>query len=359
MLTLANVEVLPAGSAQWIGMLDRVRHDVYHTPGYHCLSGFGQEGTPFAFAYQEGELSFLWPYLLVPIAGAAGYHDVTSVYGYSGPGGSADPAFTARAWHALREHWTSQRVVSVFTRFHPILANFQMLDEIPAAKAGIRECGNTVSIDLTLPPDVQVGRYQKNLRQAIRKVRETGFVTTEDEDWTQAGAFVSVYQDTMTRCGSRPEYMVDESWVHNFRQSIGSPARLFVTKRDDAVAAAMIVMAYGQFLHCHLIGTASKYLPASPSKVLLDDVRIWGHQRGYGVMHLGGGVGGREDDLFHFKRKFSPLTHSFRTGNWILDETVYRELEARNRTRLAAKGVDLDRFSYFPSYRYNSSTMVD
>jgi hypothetical protein len=306
-----------------------------------------------AFVYQEDELSFLWPYLLKPIAGTDGFHDATSAYGYPGPVGSSDGAFLARAWEALVEHWKSRGVVSAFTRFHPLLENSQLLEAIPEARAGIRDCGNTVSIDLTLPAEVQTQQYHKNLRYDIRKGREAGLETFADEQWAHIDAFVGVYQDTMARCGSRPEYVVDAAWVGRFREALGGQARLFVTTKGDAVAAAMIVITYGEYVHCHLIGSAPEFASLSPSKVLLDDVRQWGSRNGYTSMHLGGGLGGREDALYQFKRKFSPRTHMFRTGSWILNEAQYRSLEAKNRERLAAEGIDPGEIHYFPAYRYN------
>ena len=345
-LALANAYVVTPAGTEWDDVLERIPHDVFHTSKYHCLSGFGQQGDAQAFVYQEGDLSFLWPYLLTPIAAAPGYHDVTSVYGYPGPVGSSDAAFTARAWQALTEHWSNQKVVSAFTRFHPLLANFQMLEGIPAAAAGIREYGDTISIDLTLPPEQHTAAYNKNLRYDLRKAREAGLVTTEDTSWAHTDDFVSVYQDTMSRCGSRKEYIVDAIWVDHFRAALGNHARLFVTRREQSVAAAMIVIRYGGYLHSHLIGTAPEFAAFSPSKLLLDDVRLWGIQNGCHTMHLGGGLGGREDSLFQFKRKFSPRRHSFRTGNWIMNAPVYRDLEEQNRATLAARGINLEDVSY-------------
>ncbi len=353
MLNLAKIDVLLPTGTQWQEALHRVQHDVFHTPEYHSLSGFGHTGQPQAFHYQEGDLAFLWPYLLTPIAGAAGYYDATSVYGYPGPVGSDNPEFLTRAWDALQHHWRSQQIVSAFTRFNPLLANANLLAEVPSAAVGIRQFGNTVSIDLTLSEEAHLQRYHKNLRYSIRKARETGLVTLEDCSWTHADDFVAVYRDTMARCGSRPEYIVDKPWVNLFRETLGTRARLFIAKLGDSVAAAMIVIAYKQVLHSHLIGSAPEHAVISPSKVMIDDVRIWGTKNGFQSMHLGGGLGGREDALFQFKRRFSPLTHSFRTGSWILNEPIYRELAAQNHARLAALGIQPEQITYFPSYRYN------
>ena len=333
-------------------VLDRVPHDIYHLPAYHRLTGFGQKGTPQAFAYQEGERAFLWPYLLTPIDGAPGCHDATSVYGYPGPAATPSPEFLTRAWHALLEHWRGQHVVSAFTRFHPLLENHRLLEHIPEAREGLREFGNTVCIDLTLPADTQFQQYHKNLRYDIRKAREAGLVTRIDDSWSCKADFVAVYRDTMARCGSRPEYVVDEAWVDEFRNTLGRRAKLFVTWKGDTVAAAMIVLVHHSILQCHLTGSAPDLVAFSPSKLLLDDVRRWGLENGYKSMHLGGGLGGREDALYQFKRKFSPLTHPFHTGSWILDPALYRELDVRNRANYSARGIDLGEVTYFPSYRF-------
>ena len=75
--------------------------------------------------------------------------------------------------------------------------------------------------------------------------------------------------------------------------------------------------------------------------VLLDDIRAWGTKQGLKAFHLGGGLGGRADTLYEFKREFSPLKHEFYTGSWILDPERYRELQAMHLRSLAQMGVDI------------------
>lgn len=354
MLILGQHDRMSLQIARWRRALERIPHDIYHTPEYHSLPGFGQSGVPQAFIHEEGGEVFLWPYLLTPIPGSDGCNDVTSVYGYPGPVASTeDPAFIAAAWQALSAHWQAQDVVSAFTRFHPILANHTLLEALPEARAGIRAYGGTVSIDLSLPEEIQIRRYNKKLRQEVRKLREAGLSSIEDTRWTHADTFIGIYDDTMARLGSRPEYLVDRAWVDGLRDAVGSNARLFVTRaRNQAVAAAMIILTHRPFVHCHLIGIATQFADDSPSKLLLDDVRAWGRENGYRAMHLGGGLGGREDALLQFKRRFSPVLHPFRTGNWILDAVRYRELAEQHSARLVAEGASLTGVTFFPAYRY-------
>jgi hypothetical protein len=156
----------------------------------------------------------------------------------------------------------------------------------------------------------------------------------------------------MARRNSRSDYLIDSAWVNNFRQSMGDHARLFVTKWNGQVAAALLAIEYAPYLHAHLTGINRDMMEYSPLKVLLDDIRQWGTARGLRSFHLGGGLGGREDSLFQFKSKFSPLTHDFRTGAWILDRASYTELEAQHRRTFERQGIDIGDPGFFPIYRY-------
>lgn len=343
---------------EWPEVLARVGHDIYHTPAYHTIPGFGRQGEAYAFCYREDERTFLWPYLLSPIQD--GFNDVTSVYGYSGPVSTPGSAFIERAWAALLDHWKMQRVVSAFTRFHPLLGNQSLLSGLrdgsgTLAENGSRAAGSTVSIDLSRPSEEQVRSYQKVHRQEIRKVRAMGFTTEEDPDWRHADDFVALYGDTMARRNSRNDYLIDRDWVAMFRKTLGDHAHLFVTKWNGTVAAALIAIEYRPYLHAHLTGINREMMMHSPLKVLLDDIREWGTRRGLQAFHLGGGVGGKADSLFEFKRKFSSLTHEFHTGAWILDQNRYQDFEAEHRRHHQLQGVDIGDPEFFPIYRYQPS----
>lgn len=350
MLTSHQAQVFSLSDPAWMDHLQRVPHDVYHTSAYHTIPGFGRRGEAFVFTYSEGDHTFLWPYLLSPIQD--GLNDVSSVYGYSGPVASGGPDFLSRAWDALVEHWKEQHVVSAFTRFHPVLHNQDLLAGQATAAAGIRCSGTTVSIDTSLSLEDQVRGYQKVLRQQIRKSKEQGFVTVEDSDWQHTSDFVQFYTETMARRNSRAEYLVDAEWVNNFRKSLGSHTRLFVTKKDGQPAAALLAMVYKPYVHAHLTGISAEMAAHSPLKNLLDGIREWATQEGYGSFHLGGGLGGREDSLFDFKRKFSPLAHAFQTGAWVIQQEAYSDLESQHRKQLEAQGHEIANPNFFPIYRF-------
>ena len=80
---------------------------------------------------------------------------------------------------------------------------------------------------------------------------------------------------------------------------------------------------------------------------MIDDMVAWAHARGNRVLHLGGGVGGREDSLFHFKQGFSDWLIPFYTWRIVVDEVRYRQA----MDVLAPTGDGGDRSGHFPAYR--------
>jgi hypothetical protein len=68
-----------------------------------------------------------------------------------------------------------------------------------------------------------------------------------------------------------------------------------------------------------------------------------GRDLGMKFFHLGGGVGGREDTLFQFKRLFSDLLLTDQIWCYIGDEPGYNQL-------VLQKNVKEDK-GYFPLYR--------
>src|SRR5207244_3424133 len=94
-----------------------------------------------------------------------------------------------------------------------------------------------------------------------------------------------------------------------------------------------------------------EFLSRSPTGLIFDAVRFWARENGARVFHLGGGVGSKEDSLFHFKAGFSGRRHGFGTWRWVIVPEVYREL-CDERVRLARlDGLAPVSADYFPAYR--------
>jgi hypothetical protein len=84
--------------------------------------------------------------------------------------------------------------------------------------------------------------------------------------------------------------------------------------------------------------------------MMLIHMRDWAKERGVRFMHLGGGIGCRQDSLAFFKQGFSKLRSRFQTFRMVLEPDIYQGLV---RTR-GLPGDTIDPGGYFPAYRHPS-----
>ena len=361
----SKVELLTPSDPAWDDHLAVARRDIYHLAGYHAYAEGSGEGEPLLIIVADRGRGLAWPYLLRRIDAieelkGTDATDVTSVYGYPGPvvwGCRPGDSFLTEAWQEILEVWRQQRVVSVFTRFHPLLGNAAIVADFSPSADRLGTAlpeplvpgGSTVSIDCRLDDAAARRGHAKVLRQEIDAARRAGLVTEADEDWAEVETFTRLYGETMRRSGAGAEYMMDLSDVRRLREALGGRLHLLVTRWKDRVGAACLFTELDGIVQAHLAGTNEDLRHLSPLKVLLDDARTWARSRGDHVLHLGGGRAGKEDSLFAFKARFSPSRHAFHTGRWILEPRLYREFVAVRRR--SWNTWDSTAEKYFPAYR--------
>jgi hypothetical protein len=356
-------ELIAAADAAWDERLAHVPRDVYHSAGYHRFAAASVGGEPFLVVVGDAARGVAWPYLLRPVAAVdgleeSGAFDVDSVYGYPGPlawGVKAGDPFLADAWREIRGVWRDQRAVAAFTRFHPLLENVEAArsfrGEGDEAADPIVAGGRTVSIDCRQSDEDALAGYGRVLRQEIAGGRRAGLVTTPDDEWSEVDTFIRLYADTMARNKAPSSYDVGREDILRLRDELGGHLHLLVTRIDGDVAGAQLFFEFEGIVQAHLVGTDDRHRKLSPLKVMLDDARIWARARGNGVLHLGGGRGGRADSLLAFKGRFSARRHDFYTGRWILDPTAYARLVGRRSAATRRQGLAVADASWFPAYR--------
>ena len=342
-----------AQEQEWNDVLVRVaQHDFYHLAAYHRLAEERGEGTAHLFAYRDGDFTIALPLLLRPVgeSGGEAWSDATSVYGYAGPVAShADmPASVVRDFQeALKKAMIERRVVAVFSRLHPLIPQTGIL-------AGLGDCraeGETVSIDLTLPPEAQRAQYRSSLKPRISKLRREGLVCLRDEDGRHLGDFVSMYHETMRRVNAHRSYFFEPEYFTRLASSLGPVLALFVVKANGAVICGGLFTICDGIVQYHLGGTCDAFLKVGPVPLLIDTVRLWANDEGAHAFHLGGGVGSKEDSLFRFKAGFSDRRHSFPTWRWVIAPDAYGGLCERSARRNLEQGAQWASADYFPQYR--------
>lgn len=342
-----------AQEREWNDVLAKVaQHDFYHRAEYHRLAEERGEGTAHLFAYHDGPYTIALPLLLrrVDASNGGALSDATSVYGYAGPLASHAevPASVRQGFQtALKDALLGRRVVAVFSRLHPLIPPGGML-------AGLGECrpeGETVSIDLTIPSSDQWLQFRASLRTRINKLQRGGLLCRRDAEKRHLREFTDIYHQTMRRVRAGPGYFFEPEYFSRLASGLGPALELFVVTWNDVVIAGGLFTICDGIVQYHLGGTSDDFVKLGPTALLFDTVRRWAIDRGARVMHLGGGVGSKEDTLLHFKAGFSERRHVFETWRWVAEPGAYRELCEGNARLNLEDGVRRVSRDYFPPYR--------
>jgi lipid II:glycine glycyltransferase (peptidoglycan interpeptide bridge formation enzyme) len=155
----------------------------------------------------------------------------------------------------------------------------------------------------------------------------------------------------MERVGADEYYLLDKSYFLRLREALGERLHLFVAEQDGVICSAALFVHTGDIIQYHLSGSDPAYAHFAPSKLVLDEARLWGNAVGARLLHLGGGVGSRRDNLFMFKAGFSLQRHRFYVWKWVVFPKVYSRLVNAWRASLIEGGQEQIATDFFPLYR--------
>lgn len=335
--------------AEWKKAINLLSHyDFYHTYSYHELSKKEDE-SPLMIRYQNGINSVLLPLLLRPIAGT-NFCDATSVYGYAGPllSGDIEQFDNSNFRKELENYFRTNNIVTVFSRLHPYI-DYQQ--SILQGMGEIKNPGNVVNINLTLPKEVQRQGYSNRLKTYLNKARKSCSVyrgTTEDD----IQQFIKLYHENMRRVNANTSYFFEEKYFYKLMLSSDFETELILCRLNDTneVIGGAIFIKTDNIVQYHLSGSCSEYLHLGAIKLIIDEMRISATEQKYQYFNLGGGKANREDSLFAFKSSFSKNLRPFKLWKYIVDQDIYESLIEHELKRVRDTMTDAD-LEYFPAYR--------
>jgi len=340
-----QADLLPCDDPRWQAFLDAGPHDFYHLPAYVELCARREGGRAAAFWAAEGGAAMLAPVVLRPLPPeldpASGWQDAAAPYGYPCPlvrGGPGEDTVAAMLG-AFRETGAARGIVSAFLRLHPLLP----LPEAPFRAFGeLVRHGETVFLDLGLPREELDRQTRANHLADVRRLEREGYRVLLDR-WDRLDDFIRIYEQTMRHRSADAFYFFDRDYYQELRRCLGDRLHLSIVQAPDGAAAAAGLFTWaGGLVQFHLSGTSEEHRRAGPAKLMLIQMRDWAKGRGGRWLHLGGGVGCREDSLAFFKQGFSRLRAPFATFRMVLRPDLYQTLLSR---RGGAGG------EFFPGYR--------
>lgn len=332
-------------------VLGRLPHDFYHLPGYLKLCAREEEVRSLALHITLGETELFVPLLLrlVPTTLTENrLWDAYSPYGYPGP--LVYAVFESQVnelMKALKHYCYQNNIVSLFLRNHPLLGCFS---ETASAMGEIFKHGNTVMINLRQDLATFEQGMRNSHKRAIRKLQKAGFEVRINH-WEDYTVFQKLYAQTMTRVNAARYYFFSGAYFDDFRRVLSpNVALISVLNPAGKVVAGGLFVRTGGIVQYHLGGTTDDHLNWAPSKLMFYKAFEYYAESGAEWLNLGGGLGGRDDELFQFKLGFSQVIYPYSTQRIVVDGAAYETLCERNQI---VHGIDDVPESFFPKYRYN------
>jgi len=324
-------------------------YDVYYLSGYVTAFQIHGDGEPHLFFYQGDRVRGISVVMKRDISMDPHFtgkveenlfFDFATPYGYGGwliegDGDSSELFDSYQSW--CKKH----NVVSEFVRYHPVLENHKYSYSFYDVGA----LGGTIAMDLSNSEAIWTNLTSKN-RNMVRKAIKSGVVIYNGRYPEIFEKFREVYNCTMDRDGAEGYYFFKPEFYHSVLMDLPQEAQVFYAELAGKVIAASIMLAANGRLNYHLSGSKREYQNLAPTNLLLYSAAVWGSRNGCKTLHLGGGVGSREDSLYKFKSAFyRGEPRKFYSGRKIFIKENYEDLVGlRDQSKISNSG-------FFPKYR--------
>lgn len=332
-------EIIENNSPKWTEIIKQASvYDFHHTAYFHKIDTTDPSKLLF-FSHEENFIAL--PVVIRPIANTV-FFDITSVYGYAGPiywfnkdyqQENLLNFFKLEFFNFCKDH----NIVSVFSRLHPLIEQKVIIEGL----GEIVDLNKTISVDLTLSADEQRKEYRKSLKSELNQLRRKDIYVKEADAQNEIDQFIAIYYETMDRVNATPNYYFSKEYFYDFLDNVDFKSKLLIAVKEEKVIAGAIFTLTDKIMQYHLAGTTEEFIRETPMKLILDEARLLGNQTTAKSLHLGGGVGGSdEDSLFRFKSGFSKNFKQFSVWKYIVNPAVYNQLSKEKAQT-----------SYFPLYR--------
>lgn len=324
--------------------------DIYFLEDYGRLYEEIEEGQLEIFEYESslGLVRNMFIKRKIPInIEEKSYYDITTPYGYGGPivlkcENTKDRKELIKEYKkSFKEYCRKNDIVSEFIRFHPVIGNYKDFDEV----YDVEYMRRTLGTNLKDYEDPFQEEFSKSCRKSVRRALRDGVTFEIEEDLSKIDEFIKIYNSTMDRNDASEYYYFGENYFKEIVSYFKSNVIIAKAVYEEKTIASGLYFIYENIIHMHLSGTLDGYLNLSPAYILKYGITKWGKEKGYELIHHGGGTSNSEEDsLYKFKKKFANNTEfDFYIGKKIWNNETYNQL-------CKLKGVDSS-IDFFPAYR--------
>ena len=320
-------------------------YDVYYLSGYIRAFQIHGDGEPQLLYYEQNGLRAIYVYMKRK-TDVDGWYDSITPYGYGGVlfEGDTSEVNLKAFWNAYVQKMKEESIVCNFVRYHPVLANAIPMKTV----SDVIDLGKTVAFHLDSPEVIWQNIVPKN-RNMIRKAEKNGIEIHHKADMTLFKDFVQIYNATMDKDHAEEYYYFGEEFYKSIHEDLNGHYEMFYATYEGKIIAMSIMLFANKQMHYHLSGSVLEYRNLAPSNLLLYKAALWGCKHGYKTLHLGGGVGSGEDNLYKFKAAFNRESdYQFSIAKMIFDQEKYDIL--KEMARQSNPHFDCNS-NFFPIYR--------
>lgn len=307
--------------------------DIYFEPNYGKLYEQVENGESvfYEFSNEHGSITNLFIKKEIPIDldKDRRYYDITTPYGYGGPiinevQEGKEKELLEAYYQDFKEYCHKDHIVSEFIRFHPVLGNEKQFESI----YDVEFYKKTTGTNLKDFDDPFQQEFSKSTRKRSRRALRDGVTYEVTENPTSLDEFIEIYYETMDRNEAADIYYFDRDYFDKCLEYFSKNMITIKAIYEGKTIAMGTYFVYDKYIHSHLFGTLNEYLDLSPAYVIGYALTEWGKEKGYDLVHDGGGTSRDEDDsLFRFKKKFGQNTEfDYYLAKKIWDHDIYEEL---------------------------------
>lgn len=296
--------------------------DIYHDIEWLRLNQDLKEGDVNCILLQnENDIAF-FPLIKRRIQNTC-YFDLITPYGYGGVAFNrqASPSFKNSILLQLKNYILDKNYVSLFLRLHPLIN--KDLNNNPR----VFNNGSTVVVDLNVIYEDLFQRYASGHKSDLRKSNKNEMIEiVDDKEFVYINDFIKLYYETMTFLNASDFYFFNEKYFTDMKILLENNLKLVVVKCKGEVIGGSLFLLRSNIINYHLSATSLDGRKFQPSKLILDYIIRFGIDKKYQFLHLGGGIGGKKDQLYKFKKGFGGRDLDFCTVRMIGNSDIYKNL---------------------------------
>ena len=320
---------------EWTKLLKVLGYsDIYHTFEYTSLDSERMGGVANLIIVNMPTGIIGLPVIFRKIPNENCYIDAVSVYGYNGvlTSSSITSDDFASGVKKIKAALAERDCVSFFNR-ESNFTRYRLPESI--------ETGKVLAVDLMQAPEVYEKSLAEGHRQEIKALRKLNYTVVKSKDIKAILDFHEVYEQTMLRRGAKINYFFSVNYFESVLKIHSSAPDLRADYHEGKMVAGAIFITQGDHMYYMFSGSILGVSHYPAMKLILDQVIRENLNNGKKLLHLGGGLGGKQDSLYQFKYGFGKVILPFYTTQWILMPEVYNRLSAHVLTETG----------FFPKYR--------